>query len=424
MSAGQPAARVRITRSADDRVLVGVAGGLGERLGIDPMLVRIVLVVLAFAGGVGVLLYAVAWALSGEGPADDPVRAPRPLRVEQTVALGLIVLGSLLVLRRAGLWFGDALVWPVALAAAGSAVIWVHGTDRDRRRFSRLAARLPGMVPQRLRAVPSEPAAPSGPVSLARLSVGVLLIAAAMVGFLAVNDAFSALRDLGLALAAAATGTALLLGPWITRLAGQVRDERRERIRSEERADVAAHLHDSVLQTLAMIQRSAEQPGRMVALARQQERELRAWLYRRGDAGNATTSLTTAFEALADEVEATYDVAVEAVVVGDTAIDVDVRALLAASREALLNAARHAGVDRVSAYVEAQPEAVVAYVRDRGVGFDPAQVPDDRHGIAASIRGRLARHGGTAVLTSAPGEGTEVELRLPRSNGRDGGRGA
>lgn len=417
MSGEPPVTTLRFVRSADDRVLTGVAGGLGERLGVDPVLVRIVLVVLAFAGGMGVLVYGAAWAMSVEAGPDHDRRPPRVLRVEQTVALGLMLLGTLLVLRRAGLWFGDALVWPVALAAAGSAVVWVHGTERDRLRFSRMASRLPGMVPRRLRAeVPIDVAAsPAGPVSLVRLLVGVVLIGIAMAGFLAANDAFSALGDLGLALVTALVGMALLLGPWITRLGSQVRDERRERIRSEERAEVAAHLHDSVLQTLALIQRSAEQPGRMVALARTQERELRAWLYRRGDTRTATTTLTTAVEDLADEIEASYDVTVETVVVGESVLDADVRALLAATREALLNAARHADVDQVSAYVEAQPQAVVAYVRDRGTGFDPDRVPEDRHGIAASIRARLARHGGSATVLSAPGEGTEVELRLPRS---------
>jgi signal transduction histidine kinase len=231
-------------------------------------------------------------------------------------------------------------------------------------------------------------------------------------GFLAVNEGLQALGDLALAVTAAVGGSVLLFGPWLWRLGEQLGAERRERIRHEERAELAAHLHDSVLQTLALIQRSADQPRRMVALARRQERELRSWLYGQQE-GASTITLTDAVEGVVEEVEAIHDLSVEVVVVGDAPVDDHLRALLAATREACVNAAKHSGADEVSVYVEVEADAVHAFVRDRGVGFDPATVPADRRGIRGSISGRLERHGGYGRVTSGPGEGTEVELCVP-----------
>jgi signal transduction histidine kinase len=387
-----------------DRVVAGVASGLAARLGVDAMLVRIVFVVLALAGGVGVLAYAALWAFTDMGEA-RPAAGPSPRSVQQAVALGLIVLGVLLLLRRAGLWFGDALVWPVALAALGSAIVWARGDEDDRSRWSRATARLPrGPVA----------AASAGAASPVRLIVGTVLVAAGVGGFLAANDGLRAVADLGVAVVAALGGIALLFGPWLWRLVEQLGVERRERIRHEERAELAAHLHDSVLQTLALIQRSSDQPRRMVALARRQERELRSWLYGQQTA-SASSTLADAVEDVAEEVEASHDLSVEVVVVGDAPLDDRLRALLAATREACVNAGKHAGVDAVSVYVEVEPEAVTAFVRDRGKGFDPATVPADRRGLRGSITGRLERHGGHARVWSEPGEGTEVELCVPRA---------
>jgi signal transduction histidine kinase len=192
----------------------------------------------------------------------------------------------------------------------------------------------------------------------------------------------------------------------------QLAEERRQRIRSEEKAEVAAHLHDSVLQSLALIQRSSS-PQEMVALARGQERELRAWLYGRSGP-SAHDLLSTAVEEMAGRVERLHHVKVEAVVVGDCQIDERVQGLVQAAGEATINAARHGSVETVSVYVEVEPDQVTAFVRDQGKGFEPADVPRDRRGIAESIVGRMERVGGTATVGSAPGEGTEVELRLPR----------
>lgn len=380
-----------------------MAGGLAQRLGVDPLLLRIAFVALSLAGGAGILLYGLAWALL---PLDSGGRAPRRrATLQQSAALALILLGVLLLLRRLGLWFGDTLVWPVLLAAAGSAIVWLRSEDTDRARWSRAASRLPGNAVT---------AAASGPVSPVRVVIGTILVATGVAGFLAANEGLTALRDLGIAVVAGVVGVVLLFGPWLWRLTDQLGAERRERIRQEERAELAAHLHDSVLQTLALIQRSSEQPRRMVALARRQERELRSWLYGQQSDLSAPATLEAAVEAVAEEVEAVHDLAIEVVVVGDAPVDDRVRALLAATREACVNAAKHADVDGIAVYVEVEDERITAYVRDRGGGFDPEAIPPDRHGIRESIVGRLRRHGGHARVWSSPGSGTEVELTVPR----------
>jgi len=201
----------------------------------------------------------------------------------------------------------------------------------------------------------------------------------------------------------------------VARLVRQLGDERRERIRSEERADMAAHLHDSVLQTLALIQRHADAPQQARSLARRQERELRAWLYesRRSSPGDTDPdSLAAALDRVTDEVEADHGVAVDVVVVGDCRVDEHVDALVAAVREAVLNAAKHSDAAEVSVYAEVADGRVEAFVRDRGRGFDPAAVNGDRRGITHSIVRRMARHGGRAEVHSTPGEGTEVTFEL------------
>jgi signal transduction histidine kinase len=322
----------------------------------------------------------------------------------QPVAVGFVVLGCLLLLRNLGLWFNDALVWPVMLAGMGVAVIWARTSDSERERFTQFASRLPG-----------NPLAAftGGRTTLARVIIGSLLVVSGVGAFLAATDAFVAARQVIIAVVVTIAGLALILGPWMVRLASQLREERRERIRSEERAEMAAHLHDSVLQTLALVQRRADQPREVVALARAQERELRAWLYGRAGEREAD-SFAAAVEAIAAEIEAMHGIDVDVVTVGDCPVAGDVLALLAATRESIVNAAKHSGADAVSVYVEVEPAKVGVSVRDRGKGFDPATVPDDRRGIADSIRARLQRHGGKATVTSAPGEGTEVELEVRR----------
>ena len=375
-------------------MLTGTAAGLAEALGIEPLLVRLSLAVLTVAGGTGIALYLVLWVLSAEPDATTPDQAVRERpRTRQIAALACIVAGCMLVLRSTGLWFGDAVVWPVALAAAGSALIW-----------ARISERLPGNpVVSVFR----------GRISPLRVAGGGLLIAAGMTLFLVVNGTLASARTALLAVLVTAVGLGLILGPWILRLARDAGEERRQRIRSEERAEIAAHLHDSVLHTLALIQRS-EDPADVAALARRQERELRAWLDHRPTASEPQ-DLRGAVDALASRVEELHHVTVDTVVVGDAPVTENVGALLLACQEAAINAARHSGSPRVSIYVEADSDGITAYVRDQGAGFDVNAVPADRRGIAQSVIGRMRRHGGSATITSQPGQGTEVQLQLPRA---------
>jgi len=395
----------RFTRSATDRIVLGVGGGLGRLTGIDPLLVRLGFAVLLAAGGLGILLYLLAWGVSLPAPVSEPVPHWMP-RARQIGATGCVVIGLLLISRDVGLWFGDAVAWPLALAAGGSALIWARGDEAGRATAADAAGRMA-----------SNPVAVSlaGRASPLRIAAGALLVAAGMGLALVATQSSSPARAAAAAVVVTATGLGLILGPWIARLARDAADERRQRIRSEERAEIAAHLHDSVLHTLALIQRS-DAPPEVTALARRQERELRAWLGGRPSV-EAETDLRGAVDALASRVEQSHQVEVDTVVVGDAPVDGRVRALLLACQEAAINAARHSGAARVSLYVEADADGVSAFIRDQGSGFDPASVPADRQGIAESIVGRMRRHGGSAVITSQPGEGTEVQLRLPRAGG-------
>jgi signal transduction histidine kinase len=385
-------------------MVAGVAAGLGEQLGIDPFVVRLAFVVLATAGGAGLVAYILLWALAHNATgatADIPARKPS---LRQAVAVGFILIGLLLMLRAIGLWFADALTWPVAAAAIGSMIIWARSDESDRSRWRTVTSRWPSN--------PLE-AVFSGRVSPARIAVGGLLVTGGMASFLAANDALPAARDLLVAIVVTVTGLGLILGPWMWRLGRQAVDERRQRIRSEERAEMAAHLHDSVLQTLALIQRS-EKPREMVSLARLQERELRTWLYGMGSRADGGT-LSSAIERIAARVEAQTHVSVDVVVVGDHPLDEATVALAHACGEAITNAAKHSGAASVSVYIEVDDGALTAYVRDRGSGFIPNGVAGDRRGIRDSIIARVERYGGQATISSAPGQGTEVRLRLQKA---------
>jgi signal transduction histidine kinase len=226
----------------------------------------------------------------------------------------------------------------------------------------------------------------------------------------------AALRPVGGA-ALVVAAAVIIFGPWWLSLVRDLIAERAARVRAEERAQMAAHVHDSVLQTLALIQRSPDDPQNVVRLARAQERELRAWLFEGRPPGvisEDATMLGEAVSLLQRQVEADHGIAVQVVVVGDCALDEALRALLDAAREATVNAAKWSGADQVSVFAEVEPDTVRIYVRDRGHGFDPSTVPEDRRGIAQSIDARVARFGGEAVIRSAPGEGAEIQLFMPR----------
>jgi len=387
--------RFEFPRSSTDRMLFGVCGGFSKRYGVDTYVVRIALLVLTLAGGLGVILYVVGWAVSR--PPDDSEQASHiapDVISARSLATVVATAGLLMVARNVGVWPGDAIMLPAVVVAGGSALLWYRGRE-SRTRVDPLERVLQGRVTP-LRTLAGVALALAGVVALTARGVGLSQLPAALA-----------------ALAMALAGTAVLVGPYLGRLTTQLRDDERVRIRDQERNDMAAHLHDSVLQTLALMQRAASDPRRMVMLARRQERELRSWLYDSRTSA-AAGSLAARAEGLAAEIEIDHGTPVDLVVVGDVDVSPAVDALLLAVREATVNAANHAQADLVSIYIEVEPQAVTAFVRDKGVGFDPAEIGSDRRGIAMSIRDRIERVGGRATLETALGAGTEWELVVPR----------
>jgi len=392
-------------------MVAGVAVGLADALGLEPNVVRCGFVVLAIASGFGVILYGVGWALMPDG-AQGAARPESPRGdAVATAAFGAVVLGGLLLVRAVGLWPGDVIVWPLAAALVGLALLAMRTTP------SATTSELPDWP--LLRRVPPDAADAIAVLvgtrrgALARIAAGVACVVFGLAAFVVSVDSWRALRGTLVATVAVVIGIALVVGPAVSRLVHALVAERRDRIRADERADVAAHLHDSVLQTLALVQRRADEPREVVRLARMQERELRAWLLSgEAPAANANASLGATLEELAASIEAENGVPVEVVRVRDCGIE-GTEPLLAAAREAMLNAVRHSGAAAVSVYLEVEPEQVTIFVRDRGHGFDTEAVPADRGGISHSIVGRMTRAGGRASVRSAADTGTEVELVLP-----------
>jgi signal transduction histidine kinase len=347
------------------------------------------------AGGVGVVLYAFAWMLVPVDPASEGV--PRRHGAWREAVLIVLVAAAVLYgLRRSGLLIGGALIWPLALGTCGMALVW-------RPAVARRAGPLP-WPPS-----PRDLWRRLGQVDLPRIVIGSLLVAFAAA---AVLHNIGVLHSLGRAVGAVAivaTMLGLLLGPWAVSVGRSLASERAARIREQERAEVAAHLHDSVLQTLALIQKRAADPREVAGLARRQERELRHWLQAR-PAECSQDSVAEAFVRAAAEVEELHRIPIEVVSVGDRPIDAELEAMVQAAREAMTNAAKFAGAERVDLYVEVAHERVEVYVRDRGVGFDPEAIPPDRRGVRDSIIARMERHHGHAAVRSLLGEGTEVEL--------------
>jgi signal transduction histidine kinase len=379
------------TRRSADRILFGVAGGFARRWRVDPTLLRAAVGLLALAGGIGVALYAAGVALSDPRSSADGPEPAATVERRRNLAVVVATLAVLLTARQVGLWPGNAVMVPAVIVAIAVVVIWSPDTPRAHRDA----------------ALDRWSSAP-----LLRWTVGGVL---AITGVVALADRTGGLRGVGRSISAigiAIAGIAVIAAPALGRLLGSLDTERTLRIREEERAALAAHLHDSVLQSLVLIQRS-DDPRRMVSLARRQERELRSWLYGTHPIGEPS-SLTAAVESMAATIEVDHEVRIEAVTVGDVPLDATSRAFLGALREAATNAARHSGADHVDVYVEADDTVLTGFVRDTGVGFDAAAVPDDRHGIADSIIGRIDRAGGRAVVSSHPGEGTEVEIQVPR----------
>jgi signal transduction histidine kinase/phage shock protein PspC (stress-responsive transcriptional regulator) len=380
-SAGEP---FRIERSSD-RVLTGTAGGVAQRWSVEPTVVRAALCLTALLGGIGLVVYVAVLALSVPGRS-----APGPSDRRRDLAVAFGVAAVVMLARGTVIWPGDPLMIAASVVAFGVALVW------------RPSIRM------------SSPNVTTLPV--ARTVVGIVL---AGTGVLFLANRTGGLDEVGSSAAAIAIvigGLAAFGAPALGRLFRSIDDERVMRIRDEERARVAAHLHDSVLQSLVLIQRT-DDPRRMANLARRQERSLRSWLYGPSAAAvepDTPTTLHQALDALTLEIERDHDIRVEAVIVGDQPLDGTAATAIAAIRESLVNAARHAQVDRVDVFVETDGTELTAFVRDTGRGFDPTAVASDRRGVRDSIVDRVERAGGAVAIETRVGEGTEVEIRLPR----------
>jgi signal transduction histidine kinase len=406
----------RATRDTRQPVIGGVAGGLARHLGVPVVWVRAAFLVAAVLGGSGVLFYAGLWLVL---PADSPfdIEAPglesaarggrRPGRIRRLAdsgpAIALVALGLGLVFTAEAI-FGHGLVfWPLVLAVLGFGLLWRQADEAQRARWLDQSERL-----NPVRAVFGS----GGWAAYLRVGAGVVLVAGSVALFALRNGHVTDLYDVLISAALGGIGLGITIGPWVWRLTSDLATERAERVRTQERADLAAHLHDSVLQTLALIQKNSGDAATVARLARSQERDLRSWLFDATPAGDGT--LAGALREVVREVEDTYGIDVELVTVGEAEVGEALAPIVAATREAVTNAAKHAGSSLVDIYAEVGPGQVEVFVRDRGTGFDPDAVPSDRQGVRSSIVDRMARHGGRAEIRSTPGTGTEVRLRLPR----------
>ena len=398
-------------RSADDGILGGVCAGLAARLAVGTTAVRVAAVISVFLGGLGILAYVAMWVLVPRAGEDESIasRVVADRRELQIVlALSTALFAVLLVTRSLGVSDLGVPTLTLLVGAVGALVVWRGASPPETARLR-----------ERLNAAPGV----TGPSSrwrrvAVRIVAGAVLIVVGLAE-LSRTDSFSR------ASAGVLVGTALFIGgflvvfaPWWLRTLRDLSTERRERVRAEERADMAAHVHDSVLQTLSLIQKAAGDPREVVRLARREERELRIWLFdpeRLGRHGQLPETVGDAIAGIEREVEDSYGVGVELIVVGDCPMDDGIAALVGACREATVNAAKWSGCAEVAVFVEVERTTVSAYVRDIGVGFDPALVPGDRQGIACSMVERMERAGGSVAVHSAPGTGTEVELIMPRA---------
>ncbi|CCH76450.1 Putative two-component system sensor kinase (modular protein) [Nostocoides japonicum T1-X7] len=440
--------RPTMVRPRKGRHLAGVCAGLAGHLGLPVGWVRVAFVVLTVAGGAGVVAYIFLWVLvpeddgavqavparwllpdsgpvaqrpTGSRPPMDPAQAVAgpstgppspPVAGSGRVTAGssddasdgfelrggaLMVVGGLVALaglvlgvRALGVAVPTGLVVPVLVVGVGAVIAWSQLDDAQRSRWlgTESGRRGPGV---------------------ARLVLGLLLAAVGIVALVLRGRSLTDVWDALLATLAVLVGVGLIAAPWVVRLWGDLRAEQVEAARARERADIAAHLHDSVLQTLALIQRRSDDPHTVSQLARAQERELRAYLYA-GPTGSQAT-LAAALTEVAHDVEDVHGIPVDLVVTGDGPLDESSQALVRAFREALLNAVRH-GRPPVTAYAEVGASGVEAFVRDHGDGFDLDAVPEDRLGVRESILGRMERHGGRATVRLLD-QGTEVALTLP-----------
>ncbi|USQ80568.1 PspC domain-containing protein [Ornithinimicrobium faecis] len=390
------ATRAPLRRGGAGSQLAGVSQGLGDHLGLHPFAIRVLFVALTALGGAGALIYAFLWAtiepVDQQDAASTLGRWASPGKLLVAGGGAVVLLGIMGILQAQGLNLRLDVTIPVLVLTVGAVFIWAQLDPSGR---ERLLGDDGG----------------SRQKSLGRLVIGAGLAVVGLVALTTQNADLGQMRNVAAAVVVALIGVGLLAAPYVTRLWRNLREEQAATARATERADIAAHLHDSVLQTLALIQRRADDPTQVARLARAQERELRSWLYA-GPVGPAAT-LAGAVAAAGHDVEDLHGVPIEVIITGDRPLDSDGQALVNALREAMLNAVRH-GEPPVSAYVEVGAASVEAFVRDHGAGFELEGVPSDRLGVRESIMGRMHRHGGTARVRRLE-HGTEVSLELPLS---------
>ncbi len=390
----------------------GVAAAISSRTGVGPNIIRTAFVCSSLIGGFGAAVYVLAWLfLPAVGEETNIATRAQADRRGIALAAGVASLLALVLLIASLLhvgWLGS-LSWPPVIALAGLVLVWRNSSRAEQDVMRTVADPILGLSPGGRRSM-----------FWLRVIVAAVLLLSGVVILVSERHIRLVVWPLtGAAMLLIAI--VLLLGPWWTRIARDLFAERQARIRAEERAEMASRVHDSVLQTLALIQRRADDAQQVVSLARAQERELRSWLFdgkAPGTLDGRASSVSDGIRLIQQEIEAQHGIVVEAISVGDCPLDDDLSALLAAAREATVNAAKWSGAGSVSLFAEVEPAAVSVFVRDRGRGFDPAAVPADRKGLAESVRARMERRGGSATVRSMPGEGTEVVLTMPRTAGQ------
>ena len=401
-----------LRRGVDNAILGGVCGGLAIRLGISERTVRVIFSLLALISGLGLLLYMLLWfTLPRSG--EDHVIAQRILgrrrELHRTLLGFIIVLASMIILYKLGIPSFGIYTWPVLLSGAGIVGVWRGSSPDERRHLEDLVKSAP-----LIRVPPTK----SRKNLLLRVLLGLVIILIGLRSLSRIHGVWGGTTPQIFGTLIVIAGVLILLAPWWLETLSELSGERRARVRVEERANVAAHLHDSVLQTLTLIERAAGDETAVVRLARNQERELRQWLFEPNHVANgaATSTYASLLHNIENEIESDYGVKVELVIVGDCDAGDAVLALIAAGREAAINAARWSGAGSLSIFAEVESSSVTLFVRDQGKGFDVDAVPSDRQGITLSIRQRITQHGGTVSLKSTLGVGTEVQLALPRSS--------
>jgi signal transduction histidine kinase/phage shock protein PspC (stress-responsive transcriptional regulator) len=417
----RPVGPRRAHRDTSSSIVGGVASGLAEHLAVPVLWVRVLFVATALLGGFGLMLYAGLWAFLPSGQrfhvsspglesatrtGKRPGKRSRLRDAGPAIALGALLFG--VVLGFEGIFGQGALFWPVVLGVAGVALLWRQADEAQRERWIDSSGRI-----DPFRAVFGN----GGWAAYARIAAGLGLVVTALIVFAVVAGQVTFALPVLVAGLLGLAGLAIVVGPWVMRLVDDLGAERAERVRTQERADMAAHLHDSVLQTLALIQKNSHDATTVARLARSQERDLRQWLFE-ADTADATT-LAGALKEMAADVETQHDVVVDVVTVGDCPLTEELRPVVHAAREAVVNVAKHAGTQRADVFAETSGDAVDVFVRDRGAGFDVDAVATDRQGVRNSIVDRMSRHGGRADVRSAPGEGTEVRLHMPRTAAPD-----